>query len=183
LTRFKIFDIIFEKGVGEMNLVFFKCLGTGDYHIHIFSTAEEACEFLHVKISFAETWYLYMDKYGPSIYKDIIKGYSLVFLDEGTEEVFFDKFSDACNKLFNKLSRIVRPLILSEGGDALYARIIYGQEQREKAIAYVSWLSNNILAPRDLLLGRGFSVDELYWLQAYVGLRIPTSMKHLSKLK
>ena len=166
-----------------MNLVFFKCLGTGDYHIHIFSTAEEACEFLHVKISLAETLYLYMDKYGPSVYRDIIKGYSLVFLDDGTEEAFFEKFSEASDKLFSKLVRIVRPLIIAEGREALYHRVIYGQEQREKAIALINWLSNNILAPRDLLRSRGFSADELNWLQAYVGLRIPTAMRSLSKLK
>ena len=167
-----------------MNLVFFKCLGTGDYHIHIFSTAEEACEYFRVAKSFVEIWYLYMDKHGPSIYKDIIKGYSLAFLDEGTEEMFFNnKFPEACDVLFIKLKRIVKPLILSEGGDTLYRHVMYSSEQKEKAIALVNWLSDNILAPKDLLLSRGFSKQELYWLQAYVGLRIPTSMKYLSKIK
>jgi len=166
-----------------MNLVFFKCLGTGDYHIHIFSTAEEACEYFQTSSSLAESLYLYMDKHGPSIYRDIIKGYSLVFLDEGTEDAFFDKFSETSNKLFSKLIRIVRPLILAEGGDTLYKHVIYGQEQKEKAIALINWLSSNILAPRDLLLSRGFSVEELHWLQAYVGLRIPLRMQGLSKLK
>lgn len=166
-----------------MNLVFFKCLGTGDYHIHIFSTAEEACDYFRVAKSCVETWYLYMDKHGPSIYKDIIKGYSLAFLDEGTEELFFNKFSETCDVLFIKLKRIIKPLILSEGGDTLYRHVMYSSEQKEKAISLVDWLSNNILAPKDLLLSRGFSVDELYWLQAYVGLRIPTSMRCLSKLK
>lgn len=166
-----------------MNLVFFKCLGTGDYHIHIFSTAEDACEYLHVKSSFAEIWYLYMDKHGPSVYNDIIKGYSLVFLDDGTEEAFFEKFSEASDKLFSKLMRIVRPLIISDKGMTVYKHIIHGQEQREKAIALVEWIATNVLAPRNLLLGRGFSIDELYWLQAYVGQRIPTSMRCLSKLK
>jgi hypothetical protein len=166
-----------------MNCVFFKCLGTGDYHVHVFVTPEEACSFFGISRNRCKEWREYMDMHGPSVYRDIIKGYSLVFLDAGTEESFFDQFSESSEKIVLKLVHILRPLICAEHGDSYYSSLILNQEHKEKAINLVEWLSTNVLAPRTLLLSRGFSEDELCWLQAYVGLKVHYSMRGLSRLK
>lgn len=166
-----------------VNYVFFKCLTETDFHIHIFSDPIQACEYLDISISSISSWEKFYKREGLSIYKDIIKGYALVFLEDGTEQDFFDSFSESCNKLTIKLAHIVRPLILKEGGECMYSSVVYGQSVRDKAISFVDWLCGYILKPKSLLLNRGFTLQELYWLQAYVGKRIPTNMPGLSRLK
>lgn len=165
-----------------MNYVFFKCLGTGDYHVHVFSTPEEACDYLKISRRNCSYWRSHIHAYGPSVYKELYKGYALAFLDPGTEEEFFDQFSEACAKLVVKLVRIVRPFICAERGESFYTSLTLKQEPKEKARVLIDWINNNILAPRTLLLSRGFSMEELFWLQAYAGIKVLRSMEGISKL-
>jgi hypothetical protein len=165
-----------------MNYVFFKCLSVDDYHIHIFSDPLKAVKFLHLNSKTIASWRKFYNANGYSMYPRLVKGYALVFLEEGSEQQFFEMFSDACINLTAKLVQTIRPLVIQEGGDYMYNNVIRGQDVRDKAIALVDWLIGYILAPRALLYSRGFSPDELIWLQAYIGKSIPVSMPGLKKL-
>lgn len=166
-----------------MNYVFFKCLGNDNYHIHIFSDPLKACRFLGVKTKSIRLWRKHYDSYGYSVYTRLVKGYALAFLEEGYEKEFFEEFSFACNALTSKLVQVLKPLVIQEGGDYMYHTLIQGLEVHDKAVALVDWLIGYILAPRDLLLNRGFSCDELVWLQAYIGKSIPHIMPGINNLR